>query len=85
MDSAKTDEERAEYYERVGDDSAVWGDLEEAFHVPTNARRQGGLSTTVTVRFAPEDAAKLRQLAETLELSYSDVVREAVRQFVAPR
>jgi len=80
-----TEEERAEYYERVGDDPQVWGELDDAYHVPTQARKKGGLSTTVTVRFAPEDAARLRQLAERMNLSYSDVVREAVRQVLEPK
>lgn len=80
-----TEEERAEYYEQHKDDPQVWGEIDEAFQVPTHAKKQGGLSVTLTVRFVPEDAAKLRLLAERLNLSYSDVVREAVRQVVQPR
>lgn len=80
-----TEEDRAEYYDQHRDDPSVWTEMEDGFHVPSRARQQGGLSSTVTVRFAPEDAAKLRQLAERLELSYSDVIREAVRQVIEPR
>ena len=80
-----TDEERAEQYEQAQDDPKVWTELDDAFHVPAHARSRGGLSSTVTVRFDPSDAAKLRELAERLQLSYSDVIREAVRQIVEPR
>jgi len=79
-----TEEERAEYYDQMGDDAGVWGEIEEACHAPTEVGKRGGLSTTVTVRFAPEDAAKLRELSERLQRTYSDVVREAVRRLIEP-
>jgi hypothetical protein len=44
--------------------------------------RRGGLSATITVRFSPEDASAIRDLAQGLGVPYSEIVRRAVRKFV---
>lgn len=68
----------AAFYERYKDDPDMWGEPEES----TPSVRRGGLSATITVRFSPEEASAIRGLAKELGVSYSDVVRRAVRKFV---
>lgn len=43
---------------------------------------KGGLSATITVRFSPEEASAIRGLAKETSVSYSNIVRTAVRKFV---
>ena len=66
----------AAYYQAHKDDLDLWG---EPDHVAT--RQAQGLGATITVRFSPEDAANIRRVAKELGLSYSQVVRQAVRYF----
>ena len=42
------------------------------------------MSIWTTVRFPAEEAALIRRLAEALVITYSDVVRKAVSQYVRP-
>jgi Arc/MetJ-type ribon-helix-helix transcriptional regulator len=68
----------AKFYREHKDDPEIWGEPEEG---PPSARR-GGLSVTITVRFSPEEASAIRGLAQELGISYSEVVRRAVRKLV---
>jgi hypothetical protein len=72
---------KAAFYQLHKDDPEVWGDAEEG---PPPVRR-GGLSATITVRFSPEEASAMREVAQELDVSYSEVVRRAVRKFVHSR
>ena len=71
----------AAFYQQHKDDPDVWGKPEEDV-LPA---RRGGLRATITVRFSPEEAAEIRDLAEKLGVSYSAIVRRAVGAFVHPR
>ncbi len=71
----------AKFYQEHKDDRRVWGEPEEDAP-PT---RRGGLSATITVRFSPQEASAIRGLARELDVSYSEVVRRAVRKFVHSR
>ncbi len=68
----------ADFYEQHKDDPDMWGEPEEG----TPSAPRGRLSVTVTVRFAPDEASDLREVARELGASYSDIVRRAVRTFV---
>lgn len=68
----------AKFYQEHRDDPDVWGEPEE--DVPPV--RRGGLSATISVRFSPEEAAAIREVAQELDVPYSEVVRRAVRKFV---
>ena len=71
----------AKFYRDHKDDSGIWGEPEEG---PPPARRSG-LSATITVRFSPEEASAIRGVAQELDVSYSEIVRRAVRKFVHSR
>ncbi len=68
----------AKFYQEHKDDPEIWGEPEE--DVPP--ARRGGLTTTITVRFSPEEASAIRRLAQELDTSYSELVRRAVRKFI---
>ncbi len=68
----------AKFYREHKDDPEIWGEPEEDAPPP----RSGGLSATITVRFSPEEATDLRELAEEMGATYSEIVRLAVRKFV---
>lgn len=68
----------AEFYEQHRGDPDMWGEREES----TPPAPKGGLSATITVRFSPEEASAIRGLARETGVSYSDIVRTAVRKFV---
>jgi hypothetical protein len=70
--------DKAEFYQQHKDDPEVWGEPEEDAPVA----RRGALSATITVRFSPEEASAIRRLAQELGISYSEIVRRAVRKFV---
>jgi hypothetical protein len=71
----------AKFYQDHKDDPEVWGEPEE----DAPPVRKGGLSATITVRFSSEEASAIRGLAQELDLSYSEIVRRAVRNFVHTR
>jgi len=71
----------AKFYREHKDDPDIWGEPEEG----SPPARRGGLSATITVRFSPEEASAIRGLAQELDLSYSEIVRRAVRKFVHTR
>ncbi len=54
-----------------------WGEAEER----DAPRAKHALSATVTVRFAPDEAEMLRGVAKERGLSYTAVVRAAVKAF----
>ena len=69
----------AAFYEQHKDNPAeIWGEPEQ--EPPSEHRRP--LSATITVRFSPEEASAIRGLAQELDVSYSEIVRRAVRKFV---
>ncbi len=68
----------ATFYQDHKDDPEIWGEPEE--EAPRTSK--AGLSATISVRFSAEEAAAIRELAQELNLSYSEVVRRAVRKFV---
>ena len=71
----------ATFYEQHKDNPDIWGEPVQG-PPPTRSR---GLSATITVRFSPEEASEIRELAKELGVSYSDIVREAVQRFVHPQ
>ena len=72
------EQDKATFYQQHKDDPDIWGEPEE----DTPPVRKGGLSATITVRFSPEEASDIRELAQELDVPYSEVVRRAVRKFV---
>jgi hypothetical protein len=68
----------ARFFQDHKDDPGIWGEPEE--DAPRASK--GALSATISVRFSPEEAAAIRDLAQDLNLSYSEIVRRAVRKFV---
>jgi hypothetical protein len=73
--------DKAAFYQQHKDDPEVWGERE----ADTPVVRRGGLSATITVRFSPEEASAIRGLAQELNISYSEIVRRAVRKLVHSR
>ena len=73
--------DKVAFYQQHKDDPEVWGEPEEG----APPARRGALSATITVRFSPEEASAIRSLAQELDVSYSDIVRRAVRKFVHSR
>ncbi len=76
------EQDKATFYQQHKDDPDIWGEPEEG---TPSTRRRGRLNATITVRFPPEEASGIRELAKNLGVSYSDVVRRAVREFIHPR
>ena len=72
------EQNKARFYQLHKDDPEVWGEPEEG----TPPARTRGLSATITVRFSPEEASEIRKWAQKLDVSYSTIVRNAVRTFV---
>lgn len=72
--------EGASYYEAQRDDPDLWGEPEDPGELP----RRTGLTATIAVRFSAEEAEAIRRVAREAELTYSEVVRQAVQMFVQP-
>ena len=68
----------AKFYQEHRDDPDMWGEPEEG----ARAAPKSGLSATITVRFSSEEASEVRRWAKKLDLSYSTLVRTAVRTFI---
>ena len=68
----------AKFYQEHRDDPDMWGEPEKE----VQPAPKSGLSSTVTVRFSPEEASEMRSWAKKLDLTYSTLVRTAVRTFV---
>jgi predicted DNA binding CopG/RHH family protein len=75
-----SEQERAAYYQEHKDDEELWGETEER----DAPRARHTLSISIAVRFSPDDAERIRDLAQESGLSYSDIVRAAVRQYTVP-
>lgn len=75
-----SEREEAARYRAHKDDPEMWG-TGEKFDMP---HRKKGLSATITVRFSPEEADSIRRAAQSKSVSYSDIVREAVRAYTQP-
>lgn len=73
------EQEKAAYYKAHKDDPEVWSDEAE----PT--KEQSPLGASITVRIAPQDAQLLREVAKRTGIRYSEIVRQAVAQFVRPQ
>ena len=79
-DLSNTDEKkRAAYYQAHRDSE----DLEEV-DSPVQKGKRARLSTSITVRFSPDEADIIRGAAKAGQCSYSNVVRAAVRQLAVP-
>ncbi len=74
------DSETANFYQQHKDDPNVWGDADN--QVPAHSRK--GLEATITVRFSSEEAALIRGLAKRDNLTASEVVRAAVKNYLRP-
>lgn len=72
------EQSKAAFYQQHKDDPEIWGEPEE--DAPPARRRS--LSATITVRFSPEEASAIREVARDLDASYSEIVRLSVRKFV---
>jgi mobilization protein NikA len=70
----------AAFYREHKDDPEIWGEPE----MDTAPAPRRALSATITVRFSPEEASEIRTLAKKLGISYSDIIRRAVQEFVHP-
>lgn len=75
------EQERAAFYQAHKDDPNIWGEAERR----DKPRRRRRLSATITVRFSPEEADLIRRMAEARDVSYSDIIREAVKAYAEPR
>lgn len=73
------DVDRARHYEEHDSDE-TWAEPE--YDPPKDRSR---LSTTLTVRFPPDEAEAIRRKAKAANATYSDVVRAAVRSYTEPR
>jgi hypothetical protein len=76
---AAKDEDVAFYHQHKDDDD-VWGTASQR----DQPRRRETLTATITVRFSAEEAAAIRRLSQAKRMSYSDVVRDAVRNYTQP-
>jgi len=76
---AAKDEDVAFYHEHKDDDD-IWGKASQR----DQPRRRETLTATITVRFSAEEAGTIRRLSQATQKSYSDVVREAVRNYTQP-
>lgn len=66
--------EEAQYYHEHKDDEEEWGEPV----APPDVPRRGRMGATITVRFPSALAELIRATAEQSNLTYSDVVRQAV-------
>ncbi|MDQ2786552.1 MAG: ribbon-helix-helix protein, CopG family [Chloroflexota bacterium] len=73
------DMDRAQHYEEHDSDE-TWAEPE--YDAPKDRSR---MSTTLTVRFPPDEAEAIRRKAKAANATYSDVVRAAVRSYTEPR
>jgi hypothetical protein len=75
------EEELARYYEEHGSDPDLWGPPEAG----RTSHKRGQMAATITVRFPAEEANLIRETAKRTGRSYSDVIRQAVRNFASPQ
>lgn len=72
------DKDRARYYE-AHDADETWAEPE--YDAPKDRSR---FSATITVRFPPDEAQRIRRIAKDTHATYSDVIRKAVCAYEAP-
>lgn len=80
----KRKNDRAVYYEAHRGDVDLWEES-EGIEEATDLQRKRGLTATITVRFSAEEAETIRHVARESGLTYSQVVRKAVRAFTRPQ
>ncbi len=68
------------FYHQHKDDDDTWGKASQR----DQPRRRETLTATITVRFSAEEAGAIRRLSQAKRMSYSDVIREAVRRYTQP-
>jgi predicted HicB family RNase H-like nuclease len=71
------EQERAAFHQAHKDDSTVWGDAQE--RDPPRPRKN--LDETITVRLSAEESEMLRSMAEAKGVSYSEIMRKAVKAY----
>jgi hypothetical protein len=73
----QTEQEWADFYQANKDDPDLWGEP-----VPPPKRSRGrpsrNMGARISVRFTPDEMAGIRAKAEEEDISYSEVVRQAV-------
>lgn len=74
-----SEKEKASYYKKHKDDPDVWSDEAET------SKPQSTLGASITIRIASDDAKLLRDLAKRTGLRYSEIVRQAVSNYVRPQ
>ena len=67
--------ERPALYEADKDNPDLWGEAVEAPH----ERPRTAMPVTITINFTAEEAERIRRGAQAYGLTYSEVVRKAVR------
>ncbi len=72
--------ELAAFYDAHINDRDRWGEPVE----PPPETRGRRLGATITVRFSVEEAEQIRLTARKLRRTYSDIVRDAVREYTQP-
>ncbi|MBI3968719.1 MAG: hypothetical protein HY329_24045 [Chloroflexi bacterium] len=72
----RTERELAEYYQNHKDDPELWEEVD----APGPPPQRQNLGVSITVRFTPAEAQELRAAAKRMNLTYSQLVREAVRR-----
>lgn len=75
----RSESEKAAFYKAHKDDPDVWSDETE------RTPERSPLGASITIRISPEDAHLLKEAARRTGLRYSEIVREAVAQYVRPR
>jgi uncharacterized protein (DUF4415 family) len=81
MMGREAEKERAAFYQEHKDDPEVWEeDVREEEPKRSRGRPSRGLKATITVRFSEDEAAIIRSRASSAGQTYSEVVRQAVRQ-----
>ena len=75
----QTEQEWADYFQAHKDDPDLWGDP-----VPPPKRPRGrpsrNMGARISVRFTPEEMVGIREKARVGGISYSEVVRRAVKE-----
>lgn len=74
----KREEQDAAFYESHKDDPTIWREPVEA----PEPRRESGLEATIAVRFSADDAGGIRRLAREQGLTYTELVRRAVQDYL---
>ncbi|MHB8575265.1 MAG: hypothetical protein ACYDCQ_08015 [Dehalococcoidia bacterium] len=79
--SQRAEAKRRAYYDAHRHDPDLWS---EPLAPDADAEHPRGVGSTITVRFAPEEAARIRAFAKLSGKSYSDIIRAAVDIYTHP-